>query len=126
MHAAISNRLARLASLAAQRRYIVHGTCSEYYFPSELLNDADYVVRQVRTVPAVRGCLSAATVQAVLDFERLLDAAGTAVQSAASNEELVERDQAWCAIREHAARCLATMSFDLREWERVEGLDHAA
>jgi hypothetical protein len=126
MRHTISKRLAPLASLAAQRRYIVHGTRDEYYVPSELLHIAYDVSRQVRTMPAARDILPAAAVQAVLDLEGLLDAADRAVQGISSNEELVERDGAWRAVREHVIRCLDAMSFDLHEWEKTEGLSHAA
>ena len=125
MHTTISKRLAPLASLAAQRRYIVRGARDEYLVPSELLNDADDVVRQVRTMPAARDGLSAEAVQAILALDSLLDAADRSVESAASGEELVERNPAWQAVREHVARCLDIMGFDLRDWERTEGLSYA-
>lgn len=126
MKHSIAERLAPIASLAAQRRYIVHGTSEEYCLPSELLNDADDVIRQVRTMTAVRDTLSTTAVQTLLDLERLLDAAGNSVDSIASNEELVEGDTAWRAVREHAALCLTAMNFDLHEWEMKEGLSHTA
>jgi hypothetical protein len=125
LRAIISKRLAPLASLAAQRRYIVHGTPEEYLVPSELLNEADDVVRQVRTMPVARDGLSAEAVQAILALDRLLDAADRSLVSTTSGEELVERDSAWQALREHVARCLDIMGFDLRDWERTEGLSYA-
>jgi hypothetical protein len=125
VRATISRRLAPLASLAAQRRYIVHGTRDEYLVPSQLLDDADDVIRQIRTMPAVHDALSSAAVQAVLDLDDLLDAADRAAEVVSSGEELVERDVAWRAVREHVARCLDIMGFDLREWEQAEGLNHA-
>ena len=126
MRQTISKRLAPLASLAAQRRYIVHATRDEYLVPEQLLNDADDVIRQVRTMAAARDSLPPAAVQSVLGLEGLIDAADRAVQSTSSSEELVERDGAWRAVREHVARCLDAMGFDLREWEKTQGLSHAA
>ena len=126
MRHTISKRLAPLASLAAQRRYIVQATRDEYLVPEELLNDADDVVKQVRTMPAVRDALPTSAVQAFLDLDGLLDAADSAAQSAQSSEQLVERDAAWRAVREHVARCLDMVGFDLAEWEKTEGLNHAA
>jgi hypothetical protein len=120
----ISKRLAPLASLAVQRRYIVHGTRDEYLVPSQLLNDAEDVIRQVRTMPAARDSLSADAVQVVLDLDGLLHAAEHSVETARTGEELVERDVAWIAVREHVARCLDVLGFDLRQWERTEGLSH--
>jgi hypothetical protein len=126
MRHTISKRLAPLASLAAQRRFIVQGTRDEYLVPSDLLNDAVDVVRQVRTVPAVRDALPASAVQAFLDLDRLLDAADGAAQHSQSNEQLIEHDAAWRAVRKHVARCLDMMGFDLAEWEKTEGLSHVA
>ena len=126
MRHSISKRLAPLASLAAQRRYIVQATRDEYLVPEELLNDADDVIRQVRTMPAVRDALPASAVQAILDLDDLLDAADDAAQSPQSSEQLVEHDAAWQAVREHVARCLDMVGFDLAEWEKTEGLTHAA
>ena len=126
MRHTVSKRLAPLASLAAQRRYIVHATRDEYLVPEELLHDADDVIRQVRTMPAVRDALPVSAVQAFLDLDGLLDAADGAAQSAQSSEQLVEHDAAWRAVREHVARCLDMVGFDLAEWEKTEGLSHAA
>jgi hypothetical protein len=126
MRHTISKRLAPLASLAAQRRYIVQATRDEYLVPEELLNDADDVIRQVRTMPAVRDALPASAVQAILELDDLLDAADGAARHTQSNEQLVEHDAAWRAVREHVARCLDLVGFDLAEWETTEGLSHAA
>lgn len=126
MRYSIFKRLAPLASLAAQRRYLVHGTRDEYLVPEELLNDAYDVVRQVRTMPAVRDALPASAVQAILDLDSLLDAVDGAEQRTQSNEQLVEHDAAWRAAREHVARCLDMVGFDLAGWEKTEGFSHAA
>ena len=126
MRHTISKRLAPLASLAAQRRYIVQATRDEYLVPEELLKDAHDVIRLVRTMPAARDALSASAVQTILDLDGMLDAADGAAQSAQSTEQLVERDAAWRAVREHVTRCLDMVGFDLAEWEKTEGLSHAA
>jgi hypothetical protein len=52
MRNTIAKRLAPLASLPAQRRWIIHGTKAEYIVPEQLLEDACDVVRQVRTMPS--------------------------------------------------------------------------
>ena len=83
MRTTISKRLAPLASLAARRRYIVHGTREEYLVPSQLLNDADDVIRQVPTMPAARDSLSADAVQVVLDLDGLLGASPPWLQESA-------------------------------------------
>lgn len=103
-----------------QRRYIVLGTKDWYLLPSELLNDAYDVIRMVRTMGNVRGTLTPVTVQLLFDLEHLLNA--TPDPQITSNEELIERDPAWRAVREHTATCLTTMGFDLHRWEMKEGL----
>lgn len=125
MRHTIAKRLAPLASLAAQRRYIVQGTRDEYLVPSELLNDADAVVREVRRMPVVQDALPASAVQAILDLDNLLHAAVATTERTQSNEQLVEHDTAWRAVREHVARCLDMIDFDLAAWEKTEGLNHA-
>jgi hypothetical protein len=115
----LAKKLARLASLAAQRQYIVHGSRDAYYLPSELLNDAHEVVEQVRAAPRGRSGLAPNTEQAVLVLEELLAEAGHSTDRC-GNEELIERDSAWKAVREQAARCLDLLEFNLQAWEKAE------
>ena len=109
--------LAPVASLAAQRRWMVQGTPGEYLLPSELLEDAAEAVRLVCGTPGAANDLSLDAVRAILDLRACIDAAGHALEGGASEEELVERDGAWHLLREQAIRCLETLTFDLRAWE---------
>ena len=116
----IAKSLAPLASLAAQRRYIIHGTRSEYYIPTELLNRVAEVIRQVGTVPNIQSCFSASESKAILVLDNLLNDACRAAESDGSNEYLVESDPAWRLLREQVAHCLETIAFNLSQWEKQE------
>ncbi len=119
------NCLAYLASLDMQRRYIVHATRDEYLLPEELLSDACAVVRQVRTRPQDRAVVSARAAKAIFALEPLVDAV-VLPPDRDGLQHLVERDPAWRALREQAARCLDILGFDLAEWERAEISRHVA
>jgi hypothetical protein len=112
---AITERLAHLASLDIQRRFIIHATRDEYLLPEELLEDASAVVQQIRMQPQT---ISALAVAAILALQPLLDAV---VLPPDRNDlhHLVEDDSAWRAAREQAARCLDILGFDLVAWERA-------
>jgi hypothetical protein len=114
-------RMAHLASLAVQRRYINHPTKDKYLLPEELLEDAHDCIRRVRTIPEARSALSSAAVQAVLDLEPLVLAVTDEV---ICSEHLVDGEPTWNAVRQQAARCLKAMDFDLAQWEKMEGLSH--
>jgi hypothetical protein len=118
----ICKRLAYLASLTLQQRYINHATKDEYLLPEELLEDAHNCVRRMRTIPEARSALPGAAVQAILDLEPLLVAV---TDDVICSERLVDGEPTWSAIRRHAARCLEVMDFDLEKWEKMEGLSHA-
>ena len=113
--------LADLASISSQRRYISHATKDEYLLPEELLDNAHDCIRRMRTLPSAHGALSDAAVQAILDLEPLLLSVTNEVMK---SERLVDGEPTWRALREHAARCLEAMGFDLAEWEKKEGLSN--
>ena len=119
---AISQRLAPLASLAAQRRYITRATKDAYYGPSDLLHNVSDVVRQVQTMRSVQDSLSPEARQSIIALTPLIEAADLAASRALDNEDLIERDRAWDALRKHVAECLEIMSFDLQQWEKAEAL----
>jgi hypothetical protein len=110
---AITERLAHLASLNIQRRYIIDATRDEYLLPEELIDDAHAVVRQIRTKPEA---LSAPAATAILALQPLLDAV-VFPSGRDGLRHLVEDDTAWRAAREQAARCLDILGFDLVGWE---------
>jgi hypothetical protein len=116
----ICGRLAPLASLAVQLRYIKHASKQEYLLPEELLENAHDCIRRMRTIPAARNALSRVAVQAILDLEPFLVAI---TDESLASQSLVDNDIAWSAVRDQADRCLSAMQFDLEEWERKQGLD---
>src|SRR5690606_23425091 len=102
-------RLAPIASLAAQRRFIVNGTTESYLVPDELLEDVADVVRQVRDIPRVRNKLSEEASRAILDAEQLLSHAQRALRDRDTDPaELIERNEAWRSLRRHIAHCIET------------------
>ena len=118
----IPQRLAPLASLAAQRRWIVNGTPDEYLVPEQLLEDALDAARFAR-MPHVRSGLPPGLLPAL---EQLAELAGCVGVEGTSNETLVESDPAWVAVREQSRVCLAVVGFDLPRWEAAEGLSKSA
>src|SRR5437773_10306007 len=93
----ICSRLAHMASLAVQRRYINHATKDEYLVPEELLEDAHDCIRRVRTVADARSALSSSAVQAILDLEPLLLAV---TEEVIWSEHLVGGEPIWRAVRQ--------------------------
>jgi hypothetical protein len=104
----ICKRLARMASTAAQDRYVSHGTTDSYYLPEELLADAMAAVDLADKLPsAERGTVEA--------FGRALRQNLPAAQSMPAFLSPV-----WLRIREAARACLDELGFDLDEWEQRE------
>jgi hypothetical protein len=116
----ICKRLAPLASLAARRRFIVHGRPDRYYVPEELLEGALDVYRFASsTNRAIELCAeSLAAMQKLSELAQRVDLDGPPP----SKVELVERDPAWGAIRQQTCVCLELLGFNLAEWERAEQL----
>lgn len=113
--------LAQLASVAVQDKYIVHGTKDKYLVPEDLLESAFDFERLIRIFGSE---LSQAEGEALARFPQVVRERALAVQldGAVDNAALVYADPAWLEIPSAAATCLATVGFDLREWERAEGL----
>ena len=114
----ICNQLAPLASLAAQRRYIVHAEHDAYYVPDQMLEDAMDVARVVASAEDAAD-LPAGFHAEVHCLARLALAADL---GRSSNHELIESNASWRAVREQAQKCLSVLGFDLTGWENAEGL----
>jgi len=108
----IALKLAPLASLAAQTRYILHATADEYYLPEEILEDAVYAVRLSDSAPDLCGRAR----NGLAELGRLLRDSAPDLTSPV----FVISDPAWCSLRAAAQRCLAAMGFDLASWEASE------
>jgi hypothetical protein len=111
-------RLAPLASLAAQRRWIAGGTPDNYLIPDQLLEDALDAAR-FAGLPHVRSGLPLGLVHSL---ERLAELVGRLSVQGIASEVLVESEPSWAAVREQSRACLAEAGFDLPAWEAAEGL----
>jgi hypothetical protein len=108
----IACKLAPLASLPAQQKYIIRATAGKYYVPEELLEDAG---EAVRLIPEARD-LSIQARDQFTELARLLREAKPSL----TLPDFVNADPAWCALRASAQRCLDAMAFDLASWEEKE------
>jgi hypothetical protein len=109
----IADKLACLASLPIQQRYIEHATSDEYLLAEEVLEDAFDAVR-MSTIIAKD--LNVDTMDALAELGRLLRHA----EPDFASPEFITSDPTWCALREAAKRCLVALGFDLESWELEE------
>jgi hypothetical protein len=109
----ICDRLARMASVAAQERYITNGSADSYYVPDELLED----VAETGNLASKAMSLSANEQQAIQSFLCVLD------DSWPPRKPPEYLSDAWCAIRNAAQACLRALDFELSAWEAKEIVD---
>jgi len=114
----VLQRLAPLASLTAQRQWIVKGTPDKYLVPEQLLEGAVDAAR-LAGLPHARSGFPPGLIHSL---ERLAEFAGRLSVKGISGEVLVESDPTWAAVREQCRVCLAEVGFDLPEWEAAEAL----
>ena len=112
MRQLIGRKLAPLASLAAQRRFILRATYDAYYLPEELLENAADAVR----LGASTEGLSTEAKGELVELGRLLHESAPDL----SSPEFITTDSCWCALRVTAQRCLLALGFDLASWESEE------
>ena len=86
-----------LASREAQERYIINGTASEYLLPKELVNDALEFVRLVE-LGTIESSLTRLQRNRLAELKTALEA----VDIELPNDELVNGNPAWIAVREAA------------------------
>ena len=98
-----------LASVEAQRRYIIDATVDEYLVPDELLNDAWHFCERAERADMVASITSEqreavqrlkSAVQSLGDCTQLYDRSNIA--------DLVERDKGWAVIRDRAGKALSS------------------
>jgi hypothetical protein len=121
----ICKRLVPLASLAGQRRFVIHGNKDEYWSPTDILEDAQTVLHQVKNFTVFRDSLTELELAAILEIEPFLNAENLqqALKVAIHPcEGLIEHDFSWKALREQVAKSLEILGFDLAEWEKSEGI----
>ena len=103
-------RLAPLASLEQQERFIVRGTRAEYLLPHEVLDGAAHAVALALSKPHEESGLTPAEVEAIRQFDVVLRWEARDLDlDAWSNEDLVRRCPEWAEIRSAAADCLASL-----------------
>jgi hypothetical protein len=119
--ATVCDKLVRLASEAAQERWMVKATKDEYLLPDDLLNDAFHVVESIRGgVPWVTD-LDERDRDAILRFGLVLESEAAEMDEMHMEWVRLVRDCApWAAIRTAARQCLSDLGFDLSSWEQRE------
>jgi hypothetical protein len=116
----LAERLAPLASLTVQERYVLRGTAKAYVLPEEILEDAFAVVRLVRGAKPEANDLSAEARRAVLALLPLLEAERSAHDEKPSESASLLRSSEWVELRAQAIRCLEALDFDLLAWESTQ------
>jgi hypothetical protein len=119
-HSALE-RIARLASLRLQERFITNATKDQYYCTDCLLNEAWSVVEHLPDSAGDR-VLSEMELDALSSFRAVL-AAEIDRPGAFSSSDLVHADASWVAVREAAYRCVQALGFDISGFEKGEWSD---
>jgi hypothetical protein len=114
----LGKRLAPLASLKAQRRWIAGASQESYLVPEQLLEDAVDIARYA-ALPAARARLPP---ECFPTFERLAEVAAAMSLEGLSSYALVGSDARWAVLRKQAIECLKVLEFDLGQWEAEHGL----
>ncbi len=97
-----------LASKSEQVRYIIGGNKDEYLLPEELLNDAFYFCKRVKSSPTWLS-LDHEKQKSILRLEAALNMRSDCLDryTHATIAELVERDADWAALRDSATDVLS-------------------
>lgn len=119
----IAWRLAQLASLPFQERYVINGTADEYILDTELLENVDgikYLIRQ----PDQRSSLSQEQLAALNDLGDYLEAHSGDALSGEQVEEraaMIRGSEVWTTLRAKSA--LALEAFGIPPSMSVEDID---
>jgi hypothetical protein len=114
-------KLAHLASMKMQDKYMAHATKDEYLLPSELFEDGFHVVEVVAEHWLWKVSLSRFKHQAVIEFGKVLKKERDLIDlGKVTLGELVNNNEPWANIREAAQKCLAALGFDLDAWEKEQ------
>lgn len=112
-------KLAHLASMKMQDKYMAHATKDEYLLPSELFEDGFHVVEVVAKHWLWTVSLSRFKHQAVIEFGKVLRKERDLIDlNKVTLEELVNNNEPWANIRGAAQKCLASLGFDLDAWKK--------
>jgi hypothetical protein len=121
----IQETLCRLASVAYQTKYIIHGTAEEYVLPDELLDSACSIIETTLNSTVLSKSLSQYEVQelsTLLTKLRKLQQQIPFNQAGVSNYELVQKNPSWLEASNLARRGLEMMGYDLSECEQEDDL----
>lgn len=114
-------KLAHLASMKMQDKYMAHATKDEYLLPSELFEDGFTIVEAVEKHWRWSVSLSRFERQAVIEFGKVLKKERDLIDlNKVTLEELVSNNEPWANIREATQKCLAALGFDLDAWEKEQ------
>ncbi|MCP4609973.1 MAG: hypothetical protein GY845_14790 [Planctomycetes bacterium] len=117
----ICNKLAHLASMKMQKRYMANATKDEYLLPSELLEDGFSVVEAVEKHWGRSVSLHRSDRQAVIEFGKVLKKEYELIDlNEVALEEIVSNNEPWANIREAAQKCIGALGFDLEAWEKEQ------
>ncbi len=118
----ICAKLAHLASMKMQDKYIIHATKDNYLCPDELLEDGFSVVELLAKRWLWSVSLSRSECGAVTEFTDVLKKEYDFIDlnKFETLEEFVNNNEHWSNIREAAQKCLAELGFDLDAWEKEE------
>lgn len=120
MKTQLIRRLRRLASITYQRKYIIGGTKDEYVLPDELLETTEDLVKLILSKPTSSEYFSERELSCLVAMQAILKHEGDKLpfDGSVSNEDLIENDTAWAAIRSTAQQCLRLFGLDLADWEK--------
>jgi len=111
-----TSRLARFASKKYQLAFGLAATSESYLLPEELLEGAFECVRKMRVSPDSAHTMGAAAKAEVIALGELLQTEESAGLEKLSWATLLGHP-AWIQIMTQCLKCLASMKFDLTEWE---------
>ena len=120
MKESLINMIGALASHAYQTKYISHGTREHYEVPDELLEDALYLAKAVADQTSSEAPLNDAERVAIAKFLGVLTSECSKLRTddpRITNEDLINLNPHWSAIRIGARRCLEALGIGLDDWE---------
>jgi hypothetical protein len=121
----IQEALGRLASVAYQTKYIIHGTTEEYVLPDELLDSACSIIETTLNSEVLRKSLSQNELRelsVLLIKLRELQQKVPFNEASVSNYELVHENSSWLEVRSLAQKALEVMGHDLDKCEQKDDL----
>ncbi|MFC1782646.1 hypothetical protein ACFL02_03555 [Planctomycetota bacterium] len=114
-------KLSGIASMKIQQKYMVNATKDYYFLPSDAMNDAYHVAESVTKNYPWAKKLKDHEKKAILKFGDILNQQGEFVDTQDTPwDELVNQNPHWDKIRSAAQQCLASLEFNLNEYETEE------